>query len=211
MNTLEYVLNKYNLKNSAQIIDISNTNRESLASLFAELKFTIGAEVGVERGLYSEKLLKANPNLKLFSIDAWEVYGDYRDHMTQEEMNEIYYDAVERLKPYQCKLVKGYSVEISEQFKDESLDFVYLDANHTFEHVVADIAAWSKKVRVGGIIAGHDYIKRKGGEYDLQVPYAVNGYTDAYHIKPLFILGRKESIQGELRDRSRSWFYVKQA
>ena len=48
-------------------------------------------------------------------------------------------------------------MEAVKQFKDGSLDFVYIDGNHTFEYVINDIAEWSKKVRKGGIISGHDY------------------------------------------------------
>lgn len=217
MKTLDYITQKFelNTKQKQQPIEIQNTNRETLAKLFAELNFNMGAEIGVEEGIYSEILLKANPNLKLFSIDAWEAYDGYRDHMEQQEMDIIYSRAMERLKPYSCKVIKGYSVEVSEQFKDESLDFVYLDANHEFTHVVNDIAVWEKKVKVGGIIAGHDYIKRKTNAYLMHVPYAIHAYMDAYQLKPLFVLGRKDvkantNPKRELRDSTRSWFYVKQ-
>jgi glycosyltransferase involved in cell wall biosynthesis len=43
-------------------------------------------------------------------------------------------------------------------FADESLDFVYIDGNHQLKYVVEDIVEWTKKIKKGGIIAGHDYI-----------------------------------------------------
>jgi hypothetical protein len=43
------------------------------------------------------------------------------------------------------------------KFADNSLDFVYLDGNHTYDFVKQDLNAWYNKVKVGGILAGHDY------------------------------------------------------
>lgn len=52
--------------------------------------------------------------------------------------------------------VKMSSVEGAAQFDDKSLDFVYIDADHTYNAVVQDIEAWKAKVKIGGYIAGHD-------------------------------------------------------
>jgi len=220
MKALEYIAKKYgvNINQRRQPVEIKNTTRETLAEMFCELDYKIGAEIGVERGIYSEILLQKNPKLeKLYSIDAWEAYEGYRDHMTQPEMDELLEDTRKRLDPYgkRVEIIKGFSTNVAKVFADESLDFVYLDANHDFEHVVEDIAAWEKKVKVGGIIAGHDYIRRKTNAFLMHVPYAIDAYVSAYQIKPLFVLGRKDARannnpkRGELRDSTRSWFYVK--
>lgn len=217
MNTLQYIADKYkiNIHQKRQPVEIPNTTRDDLATLFAELGFTKGAEIGVEEGLYSEVLCKANQNLELLSIDAWAAYHGYRDHTTQSKIDDIYERAKQRLAPYNDKLIKGYSLEVAETIPDESLDFVYIDANHEFVHVVNDIAAWERKVKVGGIIAGHDYIKRKTNGYLMHVIMAIHGFIDSYQIRPLFVLGRKEAHsnldpkKGELREGTRSWFYVK--
>lgn len=214
MKTLEYIKNKYklDLEQKRKPLEIPNTNRETLAQIFCEVGFKVGAEIGVERGIYSEVLLKANPDLQLFSIDAWTAYKGYRDHVSQEKMDRLYKEAQEKLNPYggRSVMMKGFSVDVAHKFPDNSLDFVYIDGNHEFQQVVNDICVWDKKVRVGGIVAGHDYVKRKDNGYLMHVPQALHGYVDAYQIKPLFVLGRKDVINGELRDRSRSWFYVKQ-
>lgn len=60
------------------------------------------------------------------------------------------------------------SVEAAKSFKDESLDVVFIDAEHTYEAVRDDINAWYPKVKLGGYIAGHDYTPKCG------VPKAVN-------------------------------------
>jgi hypothetical protein len=56
-----------------------------------------------------------------------------------------------------CKAWHGDSARASQHYDDESLDFVFLDADHAYESVAADIEAWHPKVRVGGILAGHDF------------------------------------------------------
>ncbi len=54
-------------------------------------------------------------------------------------------------------MVQATSVGASRQFVDGSLDFVFLDADHEYDAVTADIAAWWPKIRHGGILAGHDF------------------------------------------------------
>lgn len=57
------------------------------------------------------------------------------------------------------------SVQASLRFPDRSLDFVYLDGDHTEEGVQADLEAWAPKVRVGGILAGDDYAGTRLGDF----------------------------------------------
>lgn len=218
-NSLKFIAEKYNLnlEQRHQPLEIPNTTRDTFAVLLAEMGFNLGVEMGVERGLYSEVLLKANPNLKLSCVDAWTAYDNYRDHVSQEELDAIQADATKRLAPFNAVLIKGYSMDVVKGFTDESLDFVYIDGNHEFQQTVNDICEWQKKVKVGGIVAGHDYIKRTSPGYLMHVPMAIHGYVESYNISPLFVLGRKDAdtntnpAKGELRESTRSWFYVKPA
>lgn len=184
-------------------IDLS-LNRSDLADLFACWGLTRGAEIGVERGLYSEVLCKANPQLELLCVDAWRTYDGYREHVSQEQLDGFYEEVAQRLSPYRVKLMRMFSADAETWIPDGSLDFVYIDANHRLEHVIADLAAWVPKVRPGGIVAGHDYRKVKGdglgkGRVPMHVPQALTAWTNAYCISPLFVL------RG---DRAPSWFWV---
>lgn len=194
-----------------RVVELADMNRVKFAYLLAELGLNKGAEIGVECGLYSEVLCKANPNIQLYSIDAWTAYKGYRDHVSQEKLDGFMEITKKRLAPYNAKVIKGFSMDIVKQFKDESLDFVYIDGNHEFQQTVNDIAEWQKKVRPGGIVAGHDYILRKNNGYLMHVPHAIHGYCDSYDIKPLFILGKKSDPKPPVgyRDTARSFFYVK--
>lgn len=53
--------------------------------------------------------------------------------------------------------IKGDSAETASLYEDESLDFVFIDASHDYESFRKDLIAWFPKVKVGGMISGHDF------------------------------------------------------
>lgn len=212
MNTLDYILQKYNLDPNAKQrpIEIPDVGRDDLPQLFAELDFRSGAEIGVEQGVYTEILCSANPQAKIYGIDPWMSYEGYRDYVDQSELEGFYKGTRTRLVPYtNYELIRKFSMEALADFEDGSLDFVYIDGNHTLPYIINDIIGWAKKVRKGGIVSGHDYRKSRRMITQNHVVYAVNCYTQAYRIRPWFLLGRKAVIPGEVRDNSRSWMWVK--
>lgn len=204
MDTLEHILTKYDEPPGQRVIHLP-IGRIGLARLFAELGFATGVEVGVERGFYSEALCQAVPGLQLTCVDAWKVYADYKDHAHQEKLDRYCQQARARLKPYGCKVVRKWSLEAVKGFANGSLDFVYLDANHNFRFIVDDLAEWSKKVRPGGIVAGHDYIRYSNG-VDCHVRQAVDAWCYTFGIRPQFVVTEEPD---EDRTHTPSWFYVK--
>lgn len=208
-DVLAHITNKYHIIDiTKKVIEIPGTNRITFASLLGEVGLNVGAEIGVECGIYSEILCKANPSIDLYSIDAWTAYAGYRDHVNQDKVDSFMEITKNRLKPYRATVIKGFSMDVVKKFQDESLDFVYIDGNHEYQQTVNDVAEWQKKVKIGGIVAGHDYVLRKDPGYLMHVPHAINGYCASYDIKPLFILGANDDPKPP-RDSSRSWFYVK--
>lgn len=212
MHTLNYILEKFHLdiEHRKSPIEIPNFGRDNLAELFNELGFRIGVELGVEQGLYSEVLCKANPNMQLYSVDAWASYQGYRDHKSQEKLDGFYEDAKDRLAPYSnCHIMRRFSAEAVSYFENKSLDFVYIDANHEFYWFLQDLRDWLPKVRKGGIICGHDYIESTRNDSRNHVIPALHGFTHAYRIHPWFVLGRKRCPDTEIRDKTRSWMWVR--
>lgn len=170
--------------------------REDLAKLFGSLNFKLGAEIGVEKGKYSQVLLKAAPGLFLKLVDPLGRFPGYREHVTQEELDGFLEEVRKRTEGYQTEFIRKTSMEALSLVEDGSLDFVYIDARHEYEYVKEDIRGWYEKVRVGGIVSGHDYVERK----DFGVIQAVNEFVMEYEIDKLYLTGK---------DRSPSWFFVK--
>lgn len=192
-------------KNSRTLpIEIPNVGRENLPEFFKDMGFKIGAEIGVERGYFSESLCGAG--LKVFAVDPWLSYGGRKN---QEQMDSWCTETAERLAPYDCTIIRKFSLDAAKDFEDDSLDFVYIDGAHDFQNVTNDIVEWSKKVKRGGVISGHDYIMIERPHDVIHVKQVVNAYTRVYKINPWYVLGRRDKIEGEIRDKQRSWFWVK--
>lgn len=171
-------------------------DRIELTKYFAEMGFKRGAEIGVCDGVFSEYIYKANPGVMLFCIDTWEPYKGYTDYKKISTFTKMYEDAKKRLEPYGCILIKKYSMDAVKDFEDESLDFVYIDANHTYPYVKEDIREWTKKVRKGGIVSGHDYCTIEG----VGVKQAVDEYVEKH--------GYKLKVTSESNRKRPSWYFV---
>jgi hypothetical protein len=119
------------------------------------------AEVGCFRGESASYFAKKAS--KVYCIDPWLNYtekleGGHGVNLTVMSEAEAAFDRVAAKFPNVIVKTKGTSVEMAKTFADEFFDMVYIDANHEYSFVVADIAAWLPKVKKkGGIIAGHDY------------------------------------------------------
>ena len=201
MTTREFLHNRFNPESLPSPVRISEDfNRRHLAYLFAELGFKRGAEIGVDGGSYSERLCARIPDLELWCVDPWKPLKDYSDPVTGKKWGEQkesrtlrrMEQAKVKLEPYNVHIIRGTSMDVVRDF-DVDLDFVYIDANHNFNYVMEDLINWGKKVRRGGIIAGHDYQVRFPG-----LKIAVNAYTD-FHVPEWFLN----------TDKSASYFWAK--
>lgn len=213
MNSYEYILDKYQITPGRQYsIELPNMGRNELAALFFELGFTKGVEIGVDRGEYSEILCNANPNLTLTGIDPYRAdsYDPSLSRVSdsQNYLNEIYESTQKRLEHLPVTLIRKTSMEAVNEFEDNSLDFVYIDGHHDFVHVTNDIHHWLPKIKSGGILSGHDYAKFPTGKEN-HVKSVVDAYFTSYRMIPYFIVGLFEMKPGFIRDKYRSWFYIK--
>lgn len=219
MNTLDFILTKYNVRGQKSPIEIRCSRLVSFPRLCKQLGFTIGAEIGVARGYFTQKLCQRIPNLKMYAIDAWALWDGATSGETQRKMDRLYQDAKQRLEPFHCEIIRDWSMNVVGRIADESLDFVYIDAGHDYKSVMDDISQWSKKVRSGGIVAGHDYIEPEAftlGDYNhtnYDVKKAVDDFIQKNHIYPLFVFTKdtpNRSVENVKKALAPSWFYIKE-
>ncbi len=113
----------------------------------------IGSYVGDSTEIFAENFET------VFAIDPWEnSYDDtdassyrYPMYMIEKQFDDLCKKNLNIMK------IKSFSLEKVKYFEDESIDMVYIDGIHQYEAVKEDILAWAPKVKIGGIIAGHDY------------------------------------------------------
>jgi predicted O-methyltransferase YrrM len=212
--TLAHFINKFGLTIPDKMpCHVTNVTRTDMAKFIHELDFKVGAEIGVAQGWYSEILCRENPQAKLYSIDVWDTYKGYNEYT--DRIGRYYEAAKKLLEPYNCELIKKFSMDAVNDFEDNSLDFVFIDGAHDFKNVAMDIYEWTKKVHPGGIVFGHDYKRWKSNshvgrrKYLVDVKDVVQAFMYARSITPWFALENEISDPKFGRDNP-CWMFVRQ-
>ena len=128
--------------------------------VIAERGLQRGAEIGVAFGGHSEAMLSQTRIEKLYGVDSYRHRAGYEDPMNlpQSDFDILYERTKERLGAFgdRFELIRAASHESVGRIEGQ-LDFIYIDADHSYQGVWDDLCAWFAKVRTGGIIGGHDY------------------------------------------------------
>ena len=126
-----------------------NINRNRIVTHFFQHDGLIGIELGVAKGGYSKLLVESGKFQHFFGVDMYADHHDTAQYITALKAVGIFCN---------YKLFRMTFKDALELFEDESLDFVYIDGYaHTGEEGGETIFDWARKVKVGGVIAGHDY------------------------------------------------------
>lgn len=157
---------------------------QNIQKRISHIKNPVGAEIGVYRGEMSRRLLDNIPGLTLYMIDLWSptAYEGKGDESASEEMRREYQENADSNMITACVnvdifgigkraiILRDESTNVAKKFNDRFFDFVYIDADHSYEGVKADIIAWLPKVKKSGWLCGHDYgyfpgVKKAVDEY----------------------------------------------
>lgn len=166
---------------------IHNQNREEILKTINQINNGVCLEVGVLKGSYSKKILEQNPKT-LYIVDAWMPLENYEDETNNKNYPNAFIEAkmISDVYSDKCVMIKAKSNQAVEIFKDSFFDFIYIDANHSYEEVKRDIISWFPKVKNGGILGGHDYLKLNWESNDLllnnkkdKIIYKENGMIKA--------------------------------
>lgn len=130
-------------------------------------KYKNVVEIGVALGGHAEEIL-TKTNVHYFGVDPYRVYDDafvsdvsqYSDYSPKENLDYLFQWVNEvRLAPFKQRyqIIRKPSVEAAQEFRDNSLDCVFIDGDHSTAGVLEDLAAWFPKVKPGHLILGDDY------------------------------------------------------
>lgn len=120
-------------------------------------------EVGTWKGrsaiFMAVEIINSEKKIQFDCVDTWTAVDTQLPKHMYKNLYETFLKNIEPVK-HVINPVRMLSVKGAELYKDNSLDFVFIDASHDYKSVLADITAWYPKVKNGGVIAGHD-IDRK--------------------------------------------------
>ena len=121
-----------------------------------------GVELGTFKGEFSKKILDLWTGT-LFMVDVWRPLDpkEYDDQSNHSLHSDAFSDSMKNTSEHseRAHMLRCRGNIAADLFQNGTLDFVYIDANHTYESVCEDIEIWYPKIRSGGILAGHDYLK----------------------------------------------------
>lgn len=146
------------------------------------------AEVGVLRGGFSAAILQSTTPSKLYLIDLWkqQPITDYDDkaNVSDSEQEKCYQYVLKRFsKQIRQNVVvvrRGYSDQQLNALPENSLDWLYLDANHSHGALSTDLRAARRVVKPDGLILGHDYCACDDEGHEFGVIQAVSEFLDEY-------------------------------
>ena len=120
----------------------------------------VAVEIGIWEAANAKRLLDEFPNLTLIGIDPFEGYQDWHMYIQGSYMSEREKIAMETMKPYiesgRFSLIRKYSDKALEELEDGKYDFIYIDADHSYEWAIHDMTNYWEKVKDGGVLCGHD-------------------------------------------------------
>lgn len=158
-------------------------SRDAIGLVLDAMGVLTAVEVGVAFGENAELILLGSNLERLLLVDPWDyVKGEdpqgYGDAIKDWTGCERY--ARHKMEKFgdRAAFLKMSSAEAANLFEDESVGFVYIDANHKRPYIDRDILAWFPKVRVGGLIGGHDYHNVYMEHYTCEVKQAVDSLFD---------------------------------
>lgn len=196
---------------------IPNCNRSELPEFFKQMGYKVGAEIGVYKGQFTEMFCQAG--LYMYAIDNWKAYEVKGVKLQkQSRQDAIYEHAKRRLGKYKnCKVIRENSMDAVADFNYDSLDFVYIDADHMFRGIANDIYEWYLRVKSGGVVSGHDYAytgtdkkAAKSFETYCHVPMIVDAFVRAFNIDNFYTFGRTKPLEKEQKnDINLSWMFLK--
>jgi predicted O-methyltransferase YrrM len=122
----------------------------------------VGCWLGKSSCYLAQKIKESGKKIKLFCVDIWDYTDDDPYYLsfkeTHPDLMKAFQSNVDSLGFTKIiKPLQGASAIVSQTFKDESIDFIFLDGNHHSPFIDDDLKLWFPKLKFGGCMGGHDY------------------------------------------------------
>jgi cephalosporin hydroxylase len=154
----------------------------------------LGAWKGCSTAFLAVEIINSGKNIKLDVVDTWKGSIDEIGHQTDPDMikynGDIFPLFMENIDPVK-HVINPIQLPTEEAYKlyaDKSLDFVFLDANHSYACVKEDIKNWLPKVKAGGVFAGHDW-------NHISWPGVVQAVKESFALDKIIVIGECWVIQ----------------
>lgn len=113
----------------------------------------IGSWKGRSAAFMIVEIINSKKNIDFYCIDSWK--GDKSGFLKGIDVYDEFLTNMSSVLD-KIKMVRKLSIEASKDFKDKSVDFIFIDASHDYQSVLEDIQHWYPKLKDGGLMAGHD-------------------------------------------------------
>jgi cephalosporin hydroxylase len=142
----------------------------------------VGSWKGRSASFLGVEIINSGKNISLFCVDTWEGSVEHQgmECVVTDSLHTQFLANTDPIKSILTPIRKSSS-EASALFTDNSVEFVFIDASHEYESVLEDLEKWYPKLKVGGVIAGHDYYP--SGEHWIGVFRAVSEWSSKMGIE----------------------------
>ena len=120
----------------------------------------LGSWTGKSAAYCVVELLNTNKKFEFYAVDTWQGAEEHQelDIVKNDQLYDTYLQNISPVQQYVTNL-REYSFDAANKFDDNSVDFCYVDADHSYEGVTRDLEAWWPKIKSGCIFGGDDYTK----------------------------------------------------
>jgi len=143
-------------------IPIGSVRSDRLSVLMAGAKRQGGifVEVGTYLGDFAVDVMEFCHPSKLYCVDPYRSYDDFKDADNFRALDDVFAAAQARTAHYgkRVEFLREFSEMAAPRFADASLDFVYIDGNHSYPYVLKDLEIWYPKLKAGGLLCGDDAV-----------------------------------------------------
>ena len=133
-----------------------------------------GVEIGCHRG-ESALIISSFPFIKKLTCVDLLQYPEFEQRLKEKINSNV------------VNFVQASSIEYADLIENNSVDFVYIDAEHDYDSVKQDLSVWFPKVKVGGFLAGHDYNKKQFPGLVKAVWDFQKDVSESWSDKPMFL------------------------